>query len=95
MKVAISRREGPRQDSTTTFIRFDHASAVFADLIGHLLLVALVADLIPAARQAGGERESRWRTATIFFCVIGVFREPSTPTPHYHHPTNTTQYFRF
>ena len=22
-----------------------------------------------------------------FFGVIGVFREPSTPTPHYHHPT--------
>ncbi len=49
-------------------------------------LVALVAEFIPAARQAGGERESRWRTATIFFGVIGVFREPSTPTPHYHHP---------
>ena len=24
-----------------------------------------------------------------FFGVIGVFREPSTPTPHYHHPTNS------
>ena len=33
-----------------------------------IALVALVADLIPAARQAGGERESRWRTATTFWC---------------------------
>ena len=32
--------------------------------------VALIADLFPAARQAGGERESRWRTATIFFVGI-------------------------
>ena len=24
-----------------------------------------------------------------FFGVIDVFREPSTPTPHQHHPTNS------
>ena len=38
-------------------------------------LVALVADLFPAARQAGGERESRWRTATILG-IIGVAHSP-------------------
>ena len=38
-------------------------------------LVALVADLFPAARLAGGERESRWRTATIF-SIIGVANPP-------------------
>ena len=38
-------------------------------------LVALVADLFPAARQAGGERESRWRTATIFG-ISGVANPP-------------------
>ena len=35
----------------------------------------MVAEFIPAARQAGGERESRWRTATIFG-IIGVANSP-------------------
>ena len=56
--------------------------------VGGLALasIASVADLFPAARQAGGERESRWRTATIFG-VSGVansplpFPPPQSPDP--------------
>ncbi len=38
--------------------------------LGIPTLVALVAEFIPAARQAGGERESRWRTATTILCLM-------------------------
>ena len=51
-------------------------------------LVALVADLFPAARQAGGERESRWRTATIFWYYWCGKLPSSLPTTPISQPLN-------